>query len=101
MPNKGEKFICGGREFWCMEPEDLHGKITMSSGGLLTQVPAAGFDASFQKINELTVGTFYTSKEAFPGIEAGQAYSVTKIDGDRIELDGSTTIPYPLFARLF
>ena len=100
MPSMGEKYVCGGREFWCV---GFIGSevVLMRSGAVVTEVQAASFDKSFRHVGSMEVGGDLVAKETFAGGTAGEKYTVTGIDKGIISLSNGVTMDLNVFTAVF
>lgn len=100
MPSMGEKFVCGGREFWCVGFNGRD-KVIMRSGAVVTEVPAATFDKTFHYIGSMEVDGEVVAKETYAGVTAGEKYTVTAVDKGIISLSNGVTMDLQVFTAVF
>ena len=100
MPSMGEKFICGGREFWCVGFNGAD-SVILRSGAVLMETPAATFDQSFKKIGSMEIGGTCKAKETYGGVEAGKEYEVVDIDKGIISLSNGLKLDLKVFTAVF
>lgn len=101
MPKLGEKFICGGREFWCIGLVPDTNMVVMQSATAVLQIPVEGLSKTFKSVGALCVGERYVAKGTFNGITAGTEYEVLQITGDTITLSNGQELSISGFAVLF
>lgn len=101
MPKLGEKFICGGREFWCVGLVPDSNMVIMQSATAVLQTPVEGLSKTFKSIGALYVGERYVAKNTYGGITAGTEYEVLQIDGEIITLSNGQELSITAFATLF
>ena len=101
MPCLGEKFICGGQEFWCGGFLPSKNQVLLHCGFAAITVPLENFDAVFQRVGALQVEGTYLAQHSYNSIVEGNEYEVTAINGDQITLSTGETISFALFAALF
>lgn len=99
MPKIGEKYVCGGREFWCAEVTGETAK--MYSGPVSVEVPLYKFDATFKLVGEITVGATYSARGSVGGFVMGRKYTVCGLGGDTVDIEGVGSITVETFAKLF
>lgn len=101
MPKVGEKFICGGREFWCIRVDGDNGSASMVSGAAVIHAPLSTFEENFKQVGALESGYSYTAKNSGKGVVAGKEYMVTGVSADRVLLDKTMPLSLMAFAALF
>lgn len=100
MPSMGEKYVCGGREFWCVGFNGRD-KVIMRSGAVVTEVPAAIFDENFCYVCSMEVGGEVVAKETYAGVTAGEKHTVTAIDKGVISLSNGVAMDLQVFTAVF
>ena len=100
MPSMGEKYVCGGREFWCVGFNGSD-KVIMRSGAVVMETPAESFDRTFRYVGSMEVGGTCVAKETYAGVEAGKEYGITAIDKGIITLSSGVTMDLKVFTAVF
>lgn len=100
MPSMGEKYICGGREFWCVGFNGRD-KVIMRSGAVVMETPAATFDTTFRYVGSMEVGGACVAKETYAGVEAGKEYGIESIDKGIVTLSSGVTMDMKVFTAVF
>lgn len=100
MVKLGNKYTCGGREFWCV---GLKGgeEVTLQSGGVKLTVSPARLERDFQFVNALAVGESYTAKHTYESVQEGETYTVASIGGEGISFECGITLGLEAFTATF
>lgn len=100
MPSMGEKFACGGREFWCVGFEG-RSTVLLRSGAVEIGVPIKDFDTTFKQVGSMEVGGSCTAKETYGGVQAGETYEVTDIRNGNVTLSNGLVLDLKVFTSVF
>ena len=97
----GGKYICGGREFWCVGIAEKEKHVVIRSGLVSIVVPMDKFEGGFKCVGEITARATYTAKFSDGGVVAGKPYTVESFEGNFVVLAGVGAIDIAKFATLF
>lgn len=96
----GDKYTCGGREFWCVGLEGDK-KSTLQSGNIQITLPNSTIEENFQFVNALAVGKRFIVRRPAKGLEPRTFYTVEGIEGETIILNGGHRLSLEEFTAAF
>lgn len=100
MASIGEKYVCGGREFWCVGFNGRD-KVMLRSGAVVMETPVATFEKAFKLCGSMEIGGTCVAKETYGGVVAGAEYEVMDITKEGIVLSNGLTLSLQVFTAVF
>lgn len=101
FPKLGEKYVCGGRECWCVGTSQKGHVVHLQSGAVSFSTPIDAFWKYFKFLTYMAVGEAVLAKTTYHDIVAGTTYTITEIRGEEITLNTGVVLDLKIFTAVF
>lgn len=97
----GQRFLCGGRTFWCVDTH-ADGSVTLCSGGVEFSVSEKMLATSYVYLGRVREGNNYVAGVGSSDVVRGNTYTVSKVGEDgTVTLSSGLSMPLCTFMKVF